>query len=94
VLQEPLQPLMENLERNTYETFEKDPVKYRLYEEAIYKAMTEKDVKVVMVLGAGRGPLVRAAFRAADKAKIVIKMYVIEKNPNAIITLKNAKCIF
>ena len=32
-LQAPLQPLMDNLENQTYETFEKDPVKYRQYEE-------------------------------------------------------------
>lgn len=32
-LQKPLQPLMDNLGSSTYETFEKDPVKYRNYEE-------------------------------------------------------------
>jgi protein arginine N-methyltransferase 5 len=30
-LQAPLQPLMDNLESQTYETFEKDPVKYSQY---------------------------------------------------------------
>lgn len=32
-LQAPLQPLMDNLDNSTYETFEKDPIKYQQYEE-------------------------------------------------------------
>ncbi|KAG6895339.1 hypothetical protein C0992_001761 [Termitomyces sp. T32_za158] len=32
-LQAPLQPLMDNLQSVTYQTFEQDPVKYRQYEE-------------------------------------------------------------
>lgn len=40
-----------------------------------------------MVVGAGRGPLVRSAFNAASNVRRKIKMYVIEKNPNAIVTL-------
>lgn len=38
-LQAPLQPLMDNLESQTYEAFEKDPVKYKQYERAIVKAL-------------------------------------------------------
>lgn len=38
-LQCPLQPLMDNLESQTYEIFEKDPVKYREYQSAIYEAI-------------------------------------------------------
>lgn len=40
-----------------------------------------------MVVGAGRGPLVRSAFNASVNIGRKIKMYVIEKNPNAIVTL-------
>lgn len=40
-LQAPLQPLMDNLESQTYEAFEKDPVKYSQYEKAIVKALEE-----------------------------------------------------
>lgn len=62
-----LQPLMDNLESQTYETFEKDPVKYAQYKEAVYRALldrvpdADKDrvTTVVMVVGAGRGPLVQ-----------------------------------
>lgn len=40
-----------------------------------------------MVVGAGRGPLVRAVLNAAANTLRKIKIYVIEKNPCAIITL-------
>lgn len=55
-LQAPLQPLMDNLESQTYEAFEKDPVKYAQYEKAIVKALelqTEGDTTVLMVSFAG-----------------------------------------
>jgi protein arginine N-methyltransferase 5 len=41
---------------------------------------------VIMVVGSGRGPLVRACLRAAALAEREIKVYAVEKNPNAIIT--------
>ncbi|XP_076325185.1 protein arginine N-methyltransferase 5 isoform X2 [Tachypleus tridentatus] len=96
-LQVPLQPLMDNLESCTYEIFEKDPVKYTEYQRAMYEAIldkvpsTEKDsrVLVLMVVGAGRGPLVRAALAAAKNAERDIKVFAVEKNPNAVVTLQN-----
>ena len=39
-----------------------------------------------MVVGAGRGPLVRASFAASQECGRAIKVYAIEKNPNAIVT--------
>ncbi|KAG6518018.1 hypothetical protein ZIOFF_021419 [Zingiber officinale] len=53
-LQSPLQPLMDNLEAQTYETFEKDVVKYS---------------------------------QAAEETGRKLKVYAVEKNPNAVITL-------
>lgn len=41
-LQSPLQPLADNLESATYETFENDSIKYDLYEESMYLAMLDK----------------------------------------------------
>ena len=41
-LQSPLQPLADNLEAATYETFENDTIKYERYEEACYKAFMDK----------------------------------------------------
>jgi len=44
-----------------------------------------------MVLGAGRGPLVKASLRASERAKREIKVWAVEKNPNAVVTLLNLK---
>jgi protein arginine N-methyltransferase 5 len=93
-LQAPLQPLMDNLESQTYETFEQDAFKYNQYEKAITKALQqtpEDKESVVMVVGAGRGPLVRCALRAAMLADRKTRMFAVEKNPNAVITLRNLK---
>ncbi|NP_001084480.1 protein arginine N-methyltransferase 5 [Xenopus laevis] len=95
-LQSPLQPLMDNLESQTYEVFEKDPVKYSQYQQAVYKCLLDRvpeeeketNIQILMVLGAGRGPLVNASLRAAKQAERKIKVYAVEKNPNAVITLE------
>ncbi|XP_048436353.1 protein arginine N-methyltransferase 1.5 isoform X3 [Pyrus x bretschneideri] len=94
-LQSPLQPLMDNLEAQTYETFEKDTMKYIQYQRAICKALQDRvpDDKassittVLMVVGAGRGPLVRASLQAAEETGRKLKVYAVEKNPNAVVTL-------
>mmetsp|Transcript_9403 Transcript_9403/g.28346 ORF Transcript_9403/g.28346 Transcript_9403/m.28346 type:complete len:651 (-) Transcript_9403:1001-2953(-) len=101
-LQSPLQPLTDNLESSVYECFEKDPVKYEKYQEAVAKylstrqqaAIETQDVSAssavtIMVLGAGRGPLVRACLKAAEGTKSEVKIYAVEKNPLAIVTLQN-----
>ncbi len=91
-LQAPLQPLMDNLESQTYETFEKDPVKYARYQDAVAAALGETPVdkvSVVMVVGAGRGPLVRASLAASAQAQRQVRVYAVEKNPNAVVTLRN-----
>jgi protein arginine N-methyltransferase 5 len=83
-------------ENQTYETFEKDDTKYIKYEEAVYKCLLDRvpqehaasTVTTLMVVGAGRGPLVSASLRAAARSKRKLKVYAVEKNPNAIITLQ------
>nr|XP_012138569.1 PREDICTED: protein arginine N-methyltransferase 5 isoform X2 [Megachile rotundata] len=95
-LQCPLQPLSDNLESQTYEIFEKDPVKYTQYQTAIHQAIlktvstSEDNTRkiVIMVVGAGRGPLVHASLNAAEMANQKIKVYAVEKNPNAVLTLQ------
>jgi len=94
-LQSPLQPLMDNLESQTYETFEKDPIKYQQYQLAVKLALldrvpeAERSSKItVMVVGAGRGPLVQCALEAAKEAGCKVKMFAVEKNPNAVVTLE------
>ncbi|CUS13596.1 unnamed protein product [Tuber aestivum] len=89
-LQTPLQPLSDNLESITYEVFEKDPVKYDQYEKAIKLALDARDAAsstVVAVVGAGRGPLVSRALRAAQASGRAIMLFAIEKNPNAYVHL-------
>lgn len=98
-LQTPLQPLEFNLESATYEIFEKDPVKYGNYEKAIEAALRDRPAdkkmlsspvsfvnnSVVAVVGAGRGPLVDRALKAAQSAGRQIEMLAVEKNPHAFI---------
>lgn len=100
-LQSPLQPLSDNLESATYEMFEGDPVKYNLYEEAMFQAMSEwKTLNkptsslrtthvelVVTVAGAGRGPLVTRALRASERSGVPIQLWAVEKNQNAYVYL-------
>mmetsp|Transcript_47673 Transcript_47673/g.123066 ORF Transcript_47673/g.123066 Transcript_47673/m.123066 type:complete len:616 (-) Transcript_47673:65-1912(-) len=94
-LQAPLQPLQDNLESQTYETFEKDPVKYVQYEEAIFRCLQNKLAGgktapfAAIVVGAGRGPLVAAVRSAAVRAGTEVRVWAVEKNPNAVITLKH-----
>ncbi|KAI9501205.1 protein arginine N-methyltransferase 5 [Coemansia spiralis] len=97
ILQAPLQPLMDNLDSVTYEVFEQDMSKYEAYEEAMFRAIndfhsTHNRRLVLMVVGAGRGPLVSRAIRAAQRNKADVKVYALEKNPSAFVELqrKNA----
>lgn len=124
-MQAPLQPLQDNLESQTYETFERDDTKYIAYEEAIVQALHDRladagsqdtdasgaldtdpsvagfedgpvgtgapgpHTTVLMVVGAGRGPLVRAALQAANRVGCPLRVYAVEKNPNAVVTLQH-----
>jgi len=63
---------------------------YDQYEKAVFHALIERfaegETVVLMVVGAGRGPLVRASLRASEAAKRPIRVYAVEKNPNALVT--------
>lgn len=91
----PLQPLYDDLSSATYEIFETDPCKYVKYQMALERAFfdfgegedKEKKKIVVLIVGAGRGPLIRAALNASRNTGIKIRTLVVEKNPNAIVTL-------
>lgn len=84
----------------SYETFEKDDTKYNTYEEAVFRALQDMPpptpaeasgpgggAVVVMVVGAGRGPLVKASLRAGERAQRPLRVYAVEKNPNAVVHL-------
>jgi protein arginine N-methyltransferase 5 len=93
----PMQPLQDQLHSSNYEFFEQDPVKYVQYQHAIAAALRERhqgagderSEVVLMVLGAGRGPLVDAAIRAAEGWPGKLQLFAIEKNPTALVTLKH-----
>ena len=98
-LQAPLQPLTDNLESITYEVFEKDPIKYDLYLQAIERALMDwhQQTKpasgpsgkiVVAVVGAGRGPLVTRTLQASENTGVPIEIWALEKNPNAFVLLE------
>src|SRR5688572_5406318 len=44
---------------------------------------------IIMVVGAGRGPLVHASIKAAEEAQKDVHVFAVEKNSNAVITLKS-----
>eukprot|EP00927_Polykrikos_kofoidii_P033018 TRINITY_DN27973_c0_g1_i1.p1 TRINITY_DN27973_c0_g1~~TRINITY_DN27973_c0_g1_i1.p1 ORF type:complete len:614 (-),score=97.76 TRINITY_DN27973_c0_g1_i1:78-1919(-) len=93
-LQAALQPLQDDLDSQTYETFEKDPVKYIRYEDAIFRCFQDKlragdRTLAAIVVGAGRGPLVVAVRSAAKRNKADVRIWAVEKNPNAIFTLQH-----
>ena len=98
-LQAPLQPLTDNLESVTYEVFEKDPVKYDWYEQAIAQALSDwseqskptsstSGAVVIAVAGSGRGPLVTRALRASEATGVPVEVWAVEKNPNAYVLLQ------
>lgn len=90
-LQAPLQPLFDNLEGQTYATFEADAIKYEKYEEAVKQALSSLSSKraiLLWVCGAGRGPLVSRCLEAARRASRTVRIVALEKNPNAIVGLR------
>ena len=48
-----------------------------------------QDPIVVMYFGAGRGPLIKKALMAASREQVPVKVIALDKNPNAIVTLRN-----
>lgn len=62
-----------------------------LDDSKVQNADQVEELKVIIyVLGAGRGPLVSCALRAAERAGVLgrIRVAAVEKNPNAIVTLR------
>ena len=95
ILQTPMQPLKDNLDSHAYTTFQKDPVKYRLYQAAFEKHLRKKiernseQIKVVVVGAGERGPLIECCLRVIHEMGCYqkVEMYAIEKNINALIGL-------
>lgn len=43
---------------------------------------------MLMVVGAGRGPLVAASMRASARALVPLRVYAVEKNANAVVHIQ------
>lgn len=50
---------------------------------------SQEDRVVITLVGAGRGPLILCSLQAAKKTHREVVVYAIEKNPNAIVTLRS-----
>lgn len=98
----PLQPLSSNLTSDTYATFEKDKRKYQKYKSAMvealkyvedmYGAIRPKNRPVIlMVLGAGRGPLVDCFIKAIEELsyKSKVKIFALDKNTSSVVALRH-----
>lgn len=57
--------------------------------EDIEMSSNPEEAIVVLYFGAGRGPLIRRAMAAAKSTGANIKVVALDKNPNAIVTLRN-----
>lgn len=99
-MQSPLQPLSSNLDSSTYGVFEMDSTKYITYKEAMLEALfytidkfgQERKQFNLMVLGAGRGPLVDSMIEAINELMQMcpemtnyrFKIYALDKNPSSV----------
>lgn len=94
----PLQPLYDDLTTHIYEDFERDPIKYKNYQNSIASALSdmmpeeeaetaETKTLTLMIVGAGRGPFIRSAVNASKNTDRPVKIVVVEKNLNAFLTL-------
>lgn len=101
-LQIPLQPLSSNLNSSTYNVFESDSIKYITYRRAMVEALMkireqnqDRQEFILMVVGAGRGPLVDALIQAFGELNsnlgIKYKIYALDKNFCSIRSLKYKK---
>ncbi|CCF60491.1 hypothetical protein KAFR_0K01370 [Kazachstania africana CBS 2517] len=96
-LMSPLKPHSDMLSNSIYSIFERDTMKYDLYEQAVYDALsdlslmaTKSNPLVILVAGAGRGPLVDRTFRSINKLNLLsrTKLIAVEKNPQAFLFLQ------
>lgn len=84
----PLQPLADNISSSLYFAMEMDRSKYAAYHSAIRDAfLTLEASPNVMIMGAGRGPLVESVLYWATELSVKVeRIIVVEKNPNAFAT--------
>lgn len=88
MLIDPLQPLTQDMELEVYETFEKDKIKYTQYGHAIELAIEDLKLKKsslkILIIGAGRGPLLKLASEKSTSEDLIT---VYEKNSKCLASL-------
>ncbi|GAU15168.1 hypothetical protein TSUD_09060, partial [Trifolium subterraneum] len=92
VLQPILQPFKEIAQSMVYSKQEKDEKKYMEYKRAICQALLDRVpdeeasviTTVLVVVGAGRGALVRTSLQAAKETGRKLKVYAVDQNLNAL----------
>lgn len=81
MLIDPLQPLTTEMDMEVYENFETDDVKYSQYDAAIKEAICDLRRKsttlTILVIGPGRGPLLRSVLTHREPNDMVV---AVEKN--------------
>lgn len=95
-LMPPLKPHSECLTNYVYSTFERDVVKYDLYQSAIKKALLDivtysgLQPLSILVAGAGRGPLIDRTIRVLKQLKLLdnVSIIALEKNKQACLYLQ------
>ncbi|KAG9073552.1 methyltransferase protein, partial [Ceratobasidium sp. UAMH 11750] len=61
---------------------------------AVYQALLDRpqaETIIICVAGAGRGPIVSNCIRAVERAGCEARIYTVEKNPSAFVTLQGRK---
>ncbi|CAJ2674889.1 unnamed protein product [Trifolium pratense] len=95
VLHPILQPFKEISQSMVYSEQEKDEKKYMEYKRAICQALLDRVpdeeasviTTVLVVVGAGRGALVRTSLQAANETGRKLKVYAVDRNLNALASL-------
>ncbi|SCV04492.1 LANO_0G10528g1_1 [Lachancea nothofagi CBS 11611] len=100
----PLDPYSTDISNAVYHTFEQDKTKYELYGQAITRALksiqmnrTASIIKgssplIILVAGAGRGPLVDETYKAVSELKISnYQIIALEKSSRAVLYLQKRK---
>ncbi|KAI6116886.1 PRMT5-domain-containing protein [Pisolithus croceorrhizus] len=90
-LQNPLQPLMDNLQSITYQTFEQDPAIYRALCSPLNGGSLKLSHSAICVAGAGRGPLVARSLEAVRRSNRQAFIYCARKESYCVDHERKAK---
>eukprot|EP00186_Timspurckia_oligopyrenoides_P000172 CAMPEP_0182446154 /NCGR_PEP_ID=MMETSP1172-20130603/4023_1 /TAXON_ID=708627 /ORGANISM="Timspurckia oligopyrenoides, Strain CCMP3278" /LENGTH=627 /DNA_ID=CAMNT_0024642039 /DNA_START=137 /DNA_END=2020 /DNA_ORIENTATION=+ len=89
-------PFKINIDSQSFDIMDRDPVKYSRYQEAIAQCFQDRQTSenlplVVAILGAGRGMMVAKVLEVAANNGRKVVVYAFEKNQNSTVSLQNMK---